>query len=244
LTRKGLKQIEIARRFACGVDAVRAIQQAANVLRWRELTPEVERECVALLRLGHGQYPVAKMCRVSQRKIHALMNKYRIHHAAGGSGLPAAKHARIFERVRRREDFGTGIGRKEGVSRSTVLDVAHKIYGPGRFTSHGQPLTSAQNTDVNVERNTEKFLSSLVRKQVAAEASTMHYEKIWRQIVEGYLEREYAGVLPPDRAAFLSEIVSLAFPECWPEILPLKSEVAGYLKLAVDAIASKQDVVN
>ena len=72
----------------------------------------------------------------------------------------------------------------------------------------------------------------------------MHYEKIWQQFVEGYLEREYAGVLPLDRKAFLSEMVSLAFPECLPEILPIKSEVTGYLKLAVESIAGKQRVVH
>src|SRR5580693_4745584 len=78
LTREGVKQIEIARRFACNVDTVREVQKKAGIGRWRELTPEVERECVALLRLGHGQYRVAQMCRVSQKKIHKLLAKYSI----------------------------------------------------------------------------------------------------------------------------------------------------------------------
>jgi hypothetical protein len=244
LTRAGVKQIEIARDLKLSVDTVRDTQRAAGLKLWRELTPDLEREAVALLRLGHGQYRVSRMTRVPQKKIHKLLAKYRIHHPVGQPCLPAAKHASILERVMNREDFGVGIGKKEGVSRSTVLEIAHKIYGPGRFRGHGEPLTSAQNADVDVERNTEKFLETLFHRQVAAEAGAMHYENIWREFLEGYLTRAYQGVLPPDHAALLSEVMDLAFPasmtKAIPDILTLKGEVAACLKSAIDSIGNQQ----
>jgi transposase len=145
LTREGVKQIEIARRFGCGVDTVRAAQKASGIGRWVMLTPEVEREAVALLRLGHGQYRVAQMCRVSQKKIHKLLAKYRIVHKAGDPGLKLKKpevYRQLVDAVRKREDFVIRLAEKYGVSPCTVSRIAHENLGDGKFLPKWPPLES------------------------------------------------------------------------------------------------------
>jgi hypothetical protein len=134
LTRSGdLKQIEIAAAMKCGVDTIRAVQQAAGLKLWRELTPEVEKECVELLRQGTGQYRTSQMTRVSEPKIRQLMRKHGIVHESGGRALTAEKRAQIAEAIRRREDYCTQLARKFGVSKKTVGKIAHQILGPGRL---------------------------------------------------------------------------------------------------------------
>jgi hypothetical protein len=144
-TRKGTLQIEIAGRFGCDVSTIRIVQKAAGIGRWVTLTPEVERECVALLRLGHGQARVAKMTRVSQPKIRLLMKKYRIHHLAGDPGL-ALKNPDVLRKIdaaiKRRENYVVQIAKQHNVSVETVRKRAHALLGPGKFLSSWPPLES------------------------------------------------------------------------------------------------------
>jgi hypothetical protein len=248
-TQAGEKQVKLAIEFRCDARSISRACKAAGVTRWLTLTPELEKEAVRLMRQGLQQEKVARRLRLSGTTVHELYAKYRIDPYRAGKLAPK-KLAKIVEAVRAGKKYCNAIARAQGVATRTVLKYAHLIRGGGRFIpgNRVEPLQSLQNSEAAVEAGYQKFLETAFRRTVSAEASTMHYEKIWQQIVQGYLEREYAGVLPPDRAAFLSEIVSLAFPECWPEswpdILPLKSEVVAYLKLAVDSIASKQNVVH
>jgi transposase-like protein len=244
ITRKGgLKQIEIARLFGCGVDTVRAVRQAAGLKLFPELTPELEKAVVEALRSGKGQAPVSKQFRVSSRKIRALMKKHGITHRVGDPGLPLAKKAKILERVCRREDFGNHIAQKEGVSRDTVLRVAHQIFGPHRFRNRGLPLTSAINVDANLEDNFQNFLKAVYRKRVSPEDKAMQYETIWRQFLEGYLERNHNGILPPDRSALISEVMSALFPAEL-QHFPIKGEIRGYIVKAVNSIAAQSGLVH
>jgi len=133
LTRAGdLKQIEIANAFRCGTDTIRRIQQTAGLKLWRELTPAVEREVVALLRLGRGQYRVSRMTKVPQPKVHEVMLKHNIFHPFGEPSSPA-KRARVLAKIRARTNYCVRIAKEEGVSKEYVRKLAHQIWGPGRF---------------------------------------------------------------------------------------------------------------
>jgi transposase-like protein len=238
--RRGAKQIEVAREFGCLESTIKSVREAAGVSLFAELTPELEAKAVALLREGVGFMRVGKMTRLPRSTTKQLMIKHRIVHRVGDPGLPLKKHAKILERVLRRDDFGVSIAEKEGVSDFTVLRIAHQIFGPHRFRNRGLPLTSAVNPDSAAESNLIKYADKIFRKHFHAEAHAMQYETIWRQFVEGYLDRNYCGVLPPDRAALVSEVMAAIFPDSVKHLFPIKSEIAGYIKKAVDSIASTQ----
>ncbi len=250
-THAGTKQIEIARKFNCCVDTIRSVQREFGFARWRELTPEVERECVALLRLGHGQYRVAKMTRVPQKKIHELMLKYYIVHPVGGLPLPAPTRARITERVRERDAYGIRIAEKENVSKEPVLRIAHQIYGPGRFRGgRVPPFTFVINPDGNIEANCRKFVDDVFRGTFSTEAQAMELTRIFTKLVERYAQLWYDGNIPADRNAFIEELVSAYLPPNLRGRTPFTPEewrkqrqfVADHVRTAVDSLAGTESV--
>jgi len=252
--RKGTKQIEVAREFGCNVITIRRIQKAAGLKLWCELTPEIERECVALLRLGHGQYRVSRMTRVPEPKIRKLMAKYRIHHAVGDHpGLPAAKRSRILQSVLKRENFAAHIAKKERVSHDPILRIAHAIYGPGRFCSRGKPLTSVANVDANVESNYQKFLEGVFRKRFSMEAQVEELTGIFTQFTESFIKIWYDGVIPSDRNAFIAALLESYMPSVKPSFVGMFTDqewakeralVAGYLRTAVDTLHAQTGLVH
>jgi hypothetical protein len=140
LTRAGdLKQIEIAAAMKCGADTIRAVQQAAGLKLWRELTREVEKECVELLRQGTGQYRCSKLTRVSEPKIRDLMRRHGIVHTHGGRVLAPEKAAKIREAVKCRADYCVRLAEKFDVSPAVVRRIAHEVWGKGRFLSSVWP---------------------------------------------------------------------------------------------------------
>jgi DNA-binding CsgD family transcriptional regulator len=247
-TGKGIKQIQIAREFGCDVSTIRNVQKAAGLGRYAALTPALEAEVVALLRQGVGFQQVAKRTRLSSTTVKRIMAKYRIYHRVGDPGLGLAKHARILERVRQREDFGVHIAEKENVSSDTVLRMAHRIYGPHRFRNRGEPLTSPMNSDSSIESNYDKFLEKMFRKHFPAEAKEMQrkeFQDTVVKLVEQYFDLHNIDAVS-DRAALLDEMLEFYVPKRLRSDfrLPLtqrefeqeRAVLAGYIRIAMDHI--------
>jgi hypothetical protein len=217
LARKRTKQIEIAQLFGCSVSTIQRVEKAASLKRWREITPEIEREVVRVLRAGNGQYRTAKLCRVSQPEVHKLMLKHKIRNKGGGHGLPIKKRAAILDRVLQRENFANHIAEKENVSPPTVLEIAHAMFGPHRFSTRGVPFTSAINAGSDVEANFTKFAENIVRKTVLLEGKVEAIENqmdtIFVTMIEKHLELWHSGQVPSDRKALVEEILEINMPK-------------------------------
>jgi hypothetical protein len=258
-TQSGEKQVALAIEFRCSDRSIRRACKEAGVTRWAKVTPALEREAVRLMREGLQQEKTARRLRLPGTVVHELYLKHKIDPHRGGRLAPR-KLAKVIAAVRAGKKYCNQIARENGVAVRTALKYAHAVRGDGRFIpgSRVPPLQSLynSNSDAAVERGYRKFLETAFRRTVSLEASPMRYAAIWREFLEGYIERKYGGVLPPDRTALLSEVLNLcylpevlklmnsSFPDGMPDISPAKREIAGYLEMAVESIASKQDVVH
>jgi hypothetical protein len=220
----GDKQVEVAREFGVCPDTVREVQREFGISRWRELTPEVERECVALLRLGTGVARSAKLARVSEPTTRMLMVKYGIVHAHGGRVLAPEKAAKIREAVLRRDNYCTRLAEKFHVSPSVVLKIAHEVWGEGRFLSTAwPPMQSAF-----PQRN---FDPQLAGPDIAV------------QLVSRICASCFGGKLPPtDDAVFVAAMMT-AFCQTilqgQPE--PVVNSFAAGLSQAVNALRESEN---
>jgi hypothetical protein len=233
----GQTQVSLALAFRCTDGIIRKVCKHAGVGRWATLTPELEKEAVRLLWDGMAFARVAKKTRLPDSIIKTLMAKHGIvHPVGGGPKLPREKLKKVVEAVCEGNKYCKQIGRELGVDRDSVRRYAHKVRGAERFLPGNRvPPMTQRNSESLVDSNFHKFLDSLVHKG----AQAMKYETIWRQFLEGYLERNYNGVLPPDRSALVSEVMTALFPAEL-QHFPIKGEVRGYIVKAVDSIASTQ----
>jgi hypothetical protein len=237
----GETQVSLALAFGCTDTIIRRVCKAAGVGRWATLTPALEKEAVRLLRDGVAVYRVAKATRLPDTIIKTLMAKYWIvHPVGGGPKLPREKLKKVVEAVCEGQKYCKQIGRELGVDRDSVRRYAHKVRGAERFLPGNRvaPMTQ-RNSECLVESNFHKFLENLAHTG----AKNMKYETIWREFLEGYLERNYNGVLPPDRSALVSEVMTALFPAEL-EHFPIKGEVRGYILKAVDSIAAQSGLVH
>src|SRR5260370_40433448 len=104
-TRKGTKQIEIARAFGCNVCTIREVQRAAGLGRFAALTPELETRVVEMLKQGMGRDRVAKMVRLSGPLVWRIMREHGIVHKVGGLPLAKEKREEIAGAIKRRDDY-------------------------------------------------------------------------------------------------------------------------------------------
>jgi hypothetical protein len=234
-TLAGEKQISLALEFKCTDRTIREVWKAGGVGRWLTLTPELEQEALRLMRGGLQQEKTARRLRLSGTVVHELYIKYGIDPHRGAK-LKGEKLRKVVEAVSVGRKYCKQIGRELGVDRNSVRRYAHKVRGAERFLPGNRvPPMTQRNSESLVDTNFQKFLDSLVHKG----AQAMKYETIWRQFLEGYLERNYNGVLPPDRSALVREVVTALFPAEL-QHFPIKGEVRGYILKAVDSIASTQ----
>jgi hypothetical protein len=215
LTRRGVRQREIAIAFSCSVDSIRRIQKKAGLRLRRKLTPRLEKMIVALLHEGHGLATIGKRVRMSQRRIRAVKVKHGIVHRVGDPGLrrsSPAKYAALRAAILRRDDYCNRLAEKYRVSNSTVRALAHKIYGAGRLLSAPvwPPLQSVYpqtNIDVKLENETN------------ADAAVV--------LVEHVVDKSFHGRLPlPEyRTLFIAALFAAFCPMTVPSDLRIPADL-------------------
>jgi hypothetical protein len=250
MTLAGKEQIEIARAFGVRQETIRAAQKAAGLGIYAELTPDLKTKVIALLREGVGFGRVAKMTRLSSTLVREIMDKNHIHHATGDPGMPQVRRTSIIKRVLARKDFGNHIAEKEGVSNDTVLRIAHRLFGEGRFRNRAQPLTFQRNGDGDLEANAEKFAETVIKKISGASVENFQNEmnRIFVDLVEKHLALWHAGQVPADRDLLLYEILETSMPKVLRGRGPLsveqwdqhRLETANYIKVALDHVAGPE----
>jgi transposase-like protein len=231
LTLQGEKQINIARKLSCGLDCVRTWQKRLLGHVRRPLDAKAKREVLALLRRGLGQYPVSKATGISQPQVHALMRAYDIDHKTGGLCLKQtdpAKYAAIVASVRRRENYIKAIAKRFSVVPSTVANIAHQIFGPGRFLSAPvRPPLSQESTRRWDPTATEKRKireRTLARDPQATIARSLHIDL-------KTLNRWQVWMRLPTRVPIPEKNIMLLFNKGWGGY-----RIAKHLHVAVSAV--------
>lgn len=121
-------------------------QRRLEVLRWRKLDARAEREIVELYRSGKGQVKVAKILRIQQRIVHAVVLKHALLRKTGGIHfqMPPAQFRQFRKDVLSRRYFCVDLAKKYSLTRHTSLKLAKQILGVSTFLRGAQlpPLSS------------------------------------------------------------------------------------------------------
>lgn len=209
-----LKQYQIAELFGLSVFTIQCYAAEAGIPRWRPIE-ECEDEVLELLRAGWNKYRIAKKTHVSSRVIARFAEQHGIKNPVGGGPkLPPEKVAAIVSKVREAQNYCNEIAEQVGVHADSVLTIAHKIRGPRKFIAGRMvpPMTSKENADAAMDRNTAEFAEELFRKRFDVEAQNQKLAHNYLRLVQTYADVMYGGSIPSNRAAFVDEFLDFYAP--------------------------------
>lgn len=168
-SRRGVPQVEIARRLGCERNTVLRQQKRLGcaVEYRRPVTEELRREVLGLHEQGLSSEPIAARVGVGARTVVRVLREAGITIKSRKPASPE-KIAAIDAEIRSRTDFLCRIAKRHGVGLRTVRRRRMEILGPAQLKSTWPPLQSKfSQIDASefVPTPEEAFLQ-LVRKSI------------------------------------------------------------------------------